>query len=180
MSLKYSACHAFNVVGQYRKQIRAFTPITHPCMPAILLKLFYSAKTWKNIEKTLRKESRNGAQRRWPEALKVWQALCFRDIWRKWETRNKKDFELRPKYTELTNWGKSLHPLLPDPPPILLKHVTKTSIAVPALPVIKPGTPDPPGIHDIHIKSPKIDEIHGKPSQAPQILVVIWGSDLAN
>ncbi len=40
--------------------------------------------------------------------------------------------------------------LLPDPPPILLKHVTKTSIAVPALPVIKPRTPDPPGIHEIH------------------------------
>ena len=84
-----------------------------------------------------------------------------------------------------------LHPLLPDPPPFLLKHVTKTSIAVPALPVIKLGTSDPailptlqgqvdcllvgtqarlgpraPGIHEIHtnlLKSPKIDEIHRKP-----------------
>ena len=65
------------------------------------------------------------------------------------------------------------------PPPLKLSslgikdYVTKTSIAVPALPVIKPGAPDPVGIHEIHIKSPKIDEIHGKPSQAPQILVVI-------
>ena len=73
MSLKYSACHAFSVVGQYRKQIRAETPITHMAMPAILWKLFYSAKTWKNIEKTLRKDSQNGAQWRCSEALKVWQ-----------------------------------------------------------------------------------------------------------
>ena len=82
--------------------------------------------------------------------------------------------EKSPRETPRTpNGGEVLHPLLPDPPPILLKHVTKTSIAVPALPVIKPGAPDPLGIHEIHIKSPKIDEIHGKPSQAPQILVVI-------
>ena len=77
------------------------------------------------------------------------------------------------KPPELTTVARLLHPLLPDPPPFLLKHVTKTSIAVPALPVIKPGAPDPLGIYEIQIKSPKIDEIHGKPSQAPQILVVI-------
>ena len=35
-----------------------------------------------------------------------------------------------------TNLSRFFHPLLPDPPPFLLKHVTKTSIAVPALPVI--------------------------------------------
>ena len=45
--------------------------------------------------------------------------------------------------TKLTDWARYLHPLLPDPPPFLLKHVTKTSIAVPALPVIKLGTSDP-------------------------------------
>ena len=156
MSLKYSACHAFSVVRQYRKQIRAFTPITHPCMPAILLKLFYSAKTWKNIEKTLRKESRNGAQRRWPEALKVWQALCFRDIWRKWgKQKTQAEKKIRGQPTT-PDWAGFLHPLLPDPPPFLLKHVTKTSIAVPALPVIKPGTPDPPGIYEIHTNPFKI------------------------
>ena len=64
MSLKYSACHAFSVVGQYRKQIGAKISITHMVMPAMLLKLFYFAKTGKNIEKTLLKDSRNGAQRR--------------------------------------------------------------------------------------------------------------------
>ena len=74
---------------------------------------------------------------------------------------------------QITGRAQSLHPLLSDSPPILLKHVTKTSIAVAALPVINTGAPDPLGIHQIHIKSPNIDEIHGKPSQAPQILVVI-------
>ena len=54
------------------------------------------------------------------------------------------------KCAQLTAVAEYLHPLLPDPPPFLLKHVTKTSIAVPALPVIKPGTPDPPGIYEIH------------------------------
>ena len=50
---------------------------------------FLLSKDLKNIEKTLEKKSRNGAQRRCSETLKVWQALCFRDIWRKWETSNK-------------------------------------------------------------------------------------------
>ena len=150
-------------------------------MPAMLLKLFYFAKTCKNIKKTLQKESRNGAQPRWPEALKVWQALGFREIWRKWETRNKKNSEVSGIPAELTNLAEFLHPLLPDPPPFLLKHVTKTSIAVPALPVIHLGTSDPaflptlqgqvdcllvgphsrlgpraPGIHEIHTILPTL------------------------
>ena len=61
---KYSACHAFSVVGQYRKQIRAKISITHMVMPAMLLKLFYFPKTSKNIETRLEKEVRNGAQRK--------------------------------------------------------------------------------------------------------------------
>ena len=73
------------------------------------------------------------------EALKVWQALCFRDISLK-KTR-KADFSRRDskgiwETRRTPTVARFLHPLLPDPPPILLKHVTKTSIAVPALPVI--------------------------------------------
>ena len=80
------------------------------------------------------------------EALKVWQALCFRDISQK-QTR-KSDFSRRDskgiwETRRTPTVARFLHPLLPDPPPILLKHVTKTSIAVPALPIIHLGTSDP-------------------------------------
>ena len=80
------------------------------------------------------------------EALKVWQALCFRDISQK-QTRksniSRPDSKGIGEMHRTPGRARYLHPLLPDPPPILLKHVTKTSIAVPALPVIKPRTTDP-------------------------------------
>ena len=52
------------------------------------------------------------------------------------EKREKKDIYKTIRESQRTpDPARYLHPLLPDPPPILLKHVTKTSIAVPALPV---------------------------------------------
>ena len=92
-------------------------------MPAMLLKLFYSSPYQKNMVPGLKKESPNGAQRRGPEALKVWQALCFRDIWRKQEnptawksTESHVDTQTGPKVTTRGNFFASL---LPDPPPCL-------------------------------------------------------------
>ena len=150
MSPKCSACHAFKGfdlgVGRFLRVSPYYTSTT----PAILLKLFYSPPYLKKLVPGLKKDSPNGARRRCPEALKVWQALYFRDIWRKWETRIKKFSEELGQMRRTPAVAEYLHPLLPDPPPILLKHVTKTSIAVPALPVIKPGTPEPIGIHETH------------------------------
>ena len=62
--------------------------------------------------------------------------------------RNEKTFfpKNSGEATELSNLAEFLHPLLPDPRPFLLKHVTKTSIAVPALPVIHEIHTNPFGI----------------------------------
>ena len=141
--LKHSACHTFNTLLRSPKEPNGIHEIqANPrdgtfTAPATLFEWFFP-EMWSPMESIFR-DLMCILSTFWEpsEALKVWQARCFRDISLK-KTRKK----------NISQWGSKclrrrcrappiFHSLLSNSPPLVSKAlVAKTSIAVPALPVI--------------------------------------------